>query len=450
MLALIGLGFEGLLLTLPFAGNLREALPTFLFAWTGLHGLMVLAFVTARRLEGRRAMCFIFLMAALFRLTLLPSWPSLSDDIFRYLWDGRLILEGLNPYGLVPSDPALAPLRDRAIYPAINSLAFHSVYPPLAQGVFAAAVALGRLLPGGEAFWSVLWLKTMFAGFDLAAVGLMLLLLERMKRPLRWGLLYAWNPLPIVEFAGSGHTDALLVFGLMLTLWACAARRERLASFGIAFAALGKALPALLVPFVLQRIGWRRAGWVIAFGMAGAWPLWHPERIANYLESVRLYFAWFEFNGGLYLGLKALGHWVWDRDISKSLGPALGFAQLAWILCVFARFGFGSRPAQRVRPDAPSPAARPLAGAFMAALGGYLVLATTVHPWYVTWVLPMVPLAGGAAWPWLAFATGFSYLAYASVPAELAAPWILFTWVPFALLIVWDVVMAARRRPDSA
>lgn len=195
----------------------------------------------------------ILLGALIFRLLLLPQVPWLSRDSWRYLWDARVTLHGFSPYVYVPENPILRPLRDALIYGNSGYRGVPTVYPPVSEGVYV----LSYLLAPSNLFV----LKAIFLGFDmLTCVGLVLLLQQRRRDP-RLVLLYAWCPLPIVEFAIEGHVDALTATFVVLTLLFATKRDESvwwrvLLGILIACATLTKIYPILLLLMVTRRRDW--------------------------------------------------------------------------------------------------------------------------------------------------------------------------------------------------
>ena len=195
----------------------------------------------------------ILLGAFLFRILLLPQVPWLSRDSWRYVWDARVILHGFSPYVYAPDSPILKPLRDMLIYGNSGYRNVPTVYPPGAEGVYV----LSYLLAPSNLFV----LKAIFFCFEmLTCIGLALLLRQRGRDP-RLMLLYAWCPLPIVEFAIEGHLDALtatLIISILFfapkrdkTIWWCV-----LLGVLIALATLTKIYPILLLLVVTRRRDW--------------------------------------------------------------------------------------------------------------------------------------------------------------------------------------------------
>src|SRR5262249_43629810 len=164
----------------------------------------------------RPRLALILAVAALMRCAVLLAPPSLSDDLYRYVWDGRVAAAGINPYRYVPSDSHLAALRDNAIYPHINRKTYApTIYPPVAELIFLATSRISE---------SVGWMKATMVAFDVASVAILLRLLTLARLPRERILVYAWHPLILWEFAGSGHIDAAVVGFVVLALWA--RRRE--------------------------------------------------------------------------------------------------------------------------------------------------------------------------------------------------------------------------------
>ncbi len=196
-----------------------------------------------------RSLAVILVFAALLRLTILFAPPYLSDDIYRYVWDGRVQAAGVNPYRFVPADPALQGLRDGAVYQHINRRDYaHTIYPPLAQSIFLGITRVSE---------SVTWMKTCMVGFEVVAIWLLLRLLVLLGLPAQRVLIYAWHPLTVWEFAGSGHVDAAAIALLAVALWARQRKFPALTGIVLAGATLVKLFPALLFPALYRRWDWK-------------------------------------------------------------------------------------------------------------------------------------------------------------------------------------------------
>ena len=197
----------------------------------------------------RWSMGWIIGVALVARLGLLAFPPFMSSDVFRYAWDGRVQAHGINPYRYVPTDPALAQLRDAAIFPNINRLDYaHTIYPPAAQLVFLAA---------GEAGYSITASKLALLLLEAAGMAALWRVLVLAGLPPARLLIYAWNPLAIWSAAADGHVDAAAVGFVGLALLASVVGRQGLTGALLGAAILTKFLPLVVAPALWRRWGWR-------------------------------------------------------------------------------------------------------------------------------------------------------------------------------------------------
>jgi hypothetical protein len=213
----------------------------------GLYFITVWLICRARR--ARSTLIIVLVFAALFRLSLLFAPPYLSDDIYRYVWDGRVQAAGINPYRYIPADAALASLRDEAIYPKINRRDYaHTIYPPVAQMIYFCATRVSE---------SVTWMKLVMVGFEALTLLVLMRLLASFNWPPQRALVYAWHPLVVWEIAGSGHLDAAMIAFISLALVARRRNWETAAGIALACATLVKFFPIVLFPALYRRWGWR-------------------------------------------------------------------------------------------------------------------------------------------------------------------------------------------------
>ncbi len=213
------------------------------FAQSAIYLVAVWIVLTVR--SSRTTLFLVLGFAVLFRLSIIFAPPYLSDDLYRYIWDGRVQAAGVNPYRYVPSAPELAQLRDDKIYPKINRRDYaHTIYPPVAEALFLLTTRISE---------SIVWMKLTMVGFEVIAVWAIAQLLASLGLPRERLLIYAWHPLIVWEFAGSGHVDAIAVAFMALALLAW--RKNRHAGIGLALAGatLIKLFPLVLFPAFLRR-----------------------------------------------------------------------------------------------------------------------------------------------------------------------------------------------------
>ncbi len=199
--------------------------------------------------DSRSLLIIGLILAALFRLSILFSPPYLSDDIYRYVWDGRVQAAGINPYHYIPADQSLAGLRDEKIYPNINRRDYaRTMYPPVAEGVFFLTTRPSE---------SVTWMKAMMVGFEGIAVWAIVQLLGSFGLARQRVLIYAWHPLVVWEFAGSGHLDAIAIAFIALALLVRRKNAEATMGVTLACATLVKFFPLVLFPVLYKRWSWK-------------------------------------------------------------------------------------------------------------------------------------------------------------------------------------------------
>ncbi|MBV8142186.1 MAG: DUF2029 domain-containing protein [Verrucomicrobia bacterium] len=215
---------------------------------SGIPFLFAVWWTFRRKQFPANTLLIILVGGALFRLVLVPLYPPrLSTDIYRYIWDGRVQEAGLNPYLYLPVDPRLAKLRDHAIYPNINRKNYaHTIYPPVAQIFFFLVARVTRSVPG---------FKGVIVLVDLVTMALVAATLRAIGQPEERVIVYAWHPLPIFEFGGAGHIDALMICFIALALFARVHQKFGLAGFALGAATLVKLFPVILLPALYQRWG---------------------------------------------------------------------------------------------------------------------------------------------------------------------------------------------------
>ncbi len=326
----------------------------------------------------RQSLRFWLTIAFLARFMLVFSFPNLSDDIYRFIWDGYLINAGYNPFDQLPGyylDNAFnIPGIDQALFEQLNSPAYFTIYPPIAQFTFATATFL---FP--QSWWgSAVVMKLFLFVFELGNLVLIMRLLSQNNKPVRQVLLYALNPLIIIEIMGNLHFEGAMIFFLLLSLWFLARQHWHYSAVAFAFSIASKLLPLMFLPFLIQRLGWKTS--VKYFALLGATllllfaPLLSGVFFSNFGESLNLYFRRFEFNASLYNVLKWVGYQQYGYNLIKYIGPMLALTTFVGII-LSALLERGKKWEE-------------LFGLFLFAITLYLINTPTVHPWYLC--LPLV------------------------------------------------------------
>lgn len=364
MLALC-LGLEALLFVL-VAGAAREGASTWtiLLALGASFGPYAGVLVYSRALRDTRGVDALVMLAV---ATLGAIWlfapPTLSDDLYRYVWEGRLWLEGFNPYRLAPDDPALAPLRDE-LWRSINNKPLATIYPPLSQILFA----LGAKLGGG-----VLGMQALGLAALVAATGWTRKLTGNPRVALAVGL----NPLLSSVSCLDGHLDVLVGAAFLTAAYALTHERFVSAAFAVCAAVGLKVVGLVALPFL-----WPRPK--VLVGAAGLsalllWPVWAFRTPTDPVSGASQFAMRWRGNESVFAALDWLSRALFPDSVA-AIAPRI-FAGLA-MMCILAIV-----LSRRMRP----------ASGIRIALWSVLLLSPQVHPWYLGWILPLELAAGGRA-----------------------------------------------------
>jgi alpha-1,6-mannosyltransferase len=327
-------------------------------------------------LRSRGLIIVIIGLGLVMRLMLV--WlPADSTDIYRYVWDGRVQNAGVNPYSLVPADPALTALRDSVIYPNINRADYaRTIYPPAAEMFFLVVTRVTE---------SVVGMKVAMVSVETIGILVMLSLLRRWKQPLNRILLYIWHPLPVREFAGSGHIDVLAMTLMLLAILAAERKSPWLAGLALAAGSLVKYLPVVIAPAIWRRWDARMTlGFLLSVGLLYLPYLGAGSKVFGFLPG------YFDEEGlragsGIYL-LSLISEITvlppWTSTAYFSVGAALLLA-------------IGLHSARR--PDSNSFDLR--AAALLYTM--FLIVVSPHYAWYFTSLVPFVCLLPSASLIWL-------------------------------------------------
>ena len=413
---LSGLVMETLFLGVTGLGELNRAIPLFLL----LYSVIFAAYLWSARavLAAAKPPSAVWIVgfALLFRATLFFSAPSLSDDVYRYVWDGTLVNHGINPYQYAPGAPELSAYRD-TLYERINHKDIGTPYGPIMMLASATAEQFAH---------SIHAMKILFLVFDGLVILLLLRLLDMAGKPRSHVLLYAWNPLAVVEIAGSGHNDILAVFLMLASLYLLLSERARAASFAAMSAVAAKYFALLFLPAVWKRLG--PSKWFIApLGLALFFGPFYSHLDQHFASVFKVGATW-RFNDGTFAFLNFI---TGSSDISKAIAAAI-FAAVA--VTIYR----GNMP--------------PLKGA-MWLIGSALLLTSTLYPWYLLWLLPFLCFYPQRAWILFTGLVMLSYhvvIRYAAEGVWEESLWVkLGIYAPFFTLLLADMWRSHRARATA-
>jgi hypothetical protein len=351
-----------------------------------------LAAAALLRTPRRAAVPLLLLGAVALQALAVSVPPQLTDDYFRYAWDGRVQAAGIDPYRYTPTDPALAGLRTPWLFPTgcatagepvctrLNHPGSPTIYPPVAQGWFWLLHVLTR--PLGPDGGGALALQLAAAALALATTVALLLILHRHGDP-RTAVLWAWCPTVVLEAGNNAHVDVLAAFLLVLALGAAVAERPLVAGVGTGAAVAAKLLPLLVVPALAafwlgRKPRWRRAGYGAA-GLVGVLAAAYVPHLLAVGPRVL----------GFLPGYLAEEGYGGERRFAlvRVVAPE-ALAATATVIIVLAA---AALLAGKSRGEAPWRGALVLVGVTFAAIG-------ITYPWYALLLVALVALDGRAEW----------------------------------------------------
>ncbi len=324
---------------------------------------------------------FLLITGILARLIFISVEPHLSQDFYRFIWDGELVVNFINPYLETPNslmeNLGLPIANAQELYQGMGSLSakHYSSYPPLHQLVFALAALLG----GKSIMGSVIVMRVSIILADLGIFYFGRKLLKKLNRSPHLICWYFLNPLVIVELTGNLHFEGIMLFFLVWSLYLLSQDKWQLAGVVMACSISVKLVPLLFMPLFLNHLGLKKS--LFFYFIIGVTslvlfvPFYHPDFISNYSQTVGLWFSNFEFNAGIYNVAKKIAISMDEKpwEFIKDYGKVVPYITLVTaILLTFLRNNKDLLT---------------LMTSMMWIITLYYMISTTVHPWYIISIL---------------------------------------------------------------
>ena len=353
----------------------------------------------------------IIMAGIILRLSVLFIAPTASDDIFRYIWDGKVQAHGINPYLYAPADETLRSLHSTMVPGLVNFPAMKTIYPPLAEWIFWISYSLF-----GE---SILGFKIPLLVAEIATLFLLRGILRRLGLPAVWIALYSLCPLPIMQFMIDGHLDALgLPFVLLFVLF-WIQQKHVPALYWLGLAAAIKLVPLIFIPFAFRELrGWKRLMAIgIPLGILGLVYLPYIIGKGAPFEALGTFSSRWAFNGSVF-------HLIYP--VIQDNTPAHHISTVLFLM--WAGFLYFRKHA--------------FLDSLRLAMFGFFVFAPTVHPWYLTWLAVLLPFQ--FRWSTIAFIAVVSLANIVVVDYRMAGVWQesgIVLWSEYGILaavMIWE------------
>ncbi|SCY43906.1 Protein of unknown function [Nonlabens sp. Hel1_33_55] len=370
------------------------------------------------------------------RLVFLWDTPNLSQDFFRFIWDGHMLLNGYNPYLYLPDDIMANGVdfipNATLLHASMGELSsgHYTNYPPFNQFFFAAAAFLG----GKSVVMTVVWMRVFIIIAEILIFIYGIKLLRILGKPAELILLYYLNPFVMIELTGNLHWEGVMACLMLIGVYhfICYDRIKSPIYLGLGI--LLKLLPLMILPLLLKSLKWKKLilffGILAAVLIAGFAPFLSSELFDKYSSSVGLWFNSFEFNASIYYLIRAIGYEIIGYNIIGTVGKILSIIILISILAL-AAFRKNQFPEF-------------LLSSILFSFTIYLLLSTTVHPWYLT-----IPLLFSIftkyryviVWSFLVFV---SYSAYSNTEYQENLWWVAAEYLIVVGILIFELLSRKR------
>ncbi|MFC2109408.1 glycosyltransferase 87 family protein [Bacteroidota bacterium] len=322
-------------------------------------------------IDNKQNLKILFAIAIIFRLILLVATPNLSNDFYRFIWDGRMIWDGLNPYLYLPEVNTNIVAEGQALYKGMGSMngSHYTCYPPFNQLTFLIpAVLFSKNLLG-----STIVMRLLVIAADVGTYYYGKKLLAHFKFSEHKILFYLLNPFIILELTGNLHFEGVMIFFMVASLYYMFTNKWILSAILFAVSVSVKLIPLLFLPVFIKKLGLKKATYYyLIVGVLNVLffiPFLSQELVDNFMSSIHLYFQNFEFNASIYYIVREIGYQVKGYNIIQTVG------KITPIIVIVSTL-FLSFYRKNKQPTI-------LFTSLLFAILIYYSLASVVHPWYI-------------------------------------------------------------------
>lgn len=425
-------GTEGFFYDLP---NARMPFGRFLFLYTTAFVLYFKAVYKISTLSSNKRNIFIVLAGAIvFRLVLTVSVPIHENDIYRYIWDGKVSISGINPYKYPPTYASIKPAaldqqndfkklksirdEDPSSYRRMSYKYVPTIYPPFAQGLFAISTILAR--------GSVWFMKLLFVLLDIGVVFLLYNILKLLKHNPLYVIVYAWNPLVLKEIANSGHYDSLVICCVVAAIYFILKEKYLISSICLGLGVLSKFFPLIYVPFFLIKKQYRAFFLCTTIIITAYLPflIWGKTDLKHIFAGLGSYTQKWSANGFIFEFLYSLLSFFYIDPYILSKMMCGGIFASVWIFIIFKKQDVVKR--------------------MFLSVSALFLLSPVGDPWYFCWVVPFLCIYRKYSMIFLTFLLILSYFIFSRDFGMFSVGWfkiknlLLIQYVPFYILLLYE------------
>jgi hypothetical protein len=389
-------------------------------------GILLIARRSDTLARNKRLFVIIVAVAVVIRLMVAIGAGEaavLSDDVYRYIFEGKMVASDYNPFVISPMEMAGSGIADTVIYPHINHPNLPTIYPPLSQYVFTASYLIG-----GD---SLVGFKIVSVIFELATLLVLLLFVRKSGLPEWTYFIYLLSPLVIIEFLYSNHLDILAMPFFVGSLYFISQRQATASGITLALAALVKLFAFFFIPiFFFYLRGKERVWFLLAFVVAFV-VVYSPFLLTAGPEafgSLWKYLGTWQFNGSIHVLFKAI---VGEQAARVIVGAMFGLAVAG--LALYRRGDMN-----------------PIVRTFWA-FGFYIILTPSLFSWYLVWILPLLMVTRNMAFLVLSGTIFLSY--HVLIGYYTHGAWSEYWWlrvaeyIPFYGLLIYQLI---KNKPGLA
>jgi hypothetical protein len=362
---------------------------------------------------------FIIITGIIFRITVIPAAPTTSPDVFRYMWEGKIVAHGINPYQVPPGAYRLNQYHSD-LWAKIGFKNMTSIYPPFAQVAFLIGYKLS-----GESVWG---LKVVYLICEIITLIILLKLLRLKKINPGYVILYAWLPIPVMEYFINAHIDAVGITFFILFLYNIEKGRNKLSAVFFALSFLVKFYPIMLFPLLIKKIGIKKLVTFTSVFLLTTLIFYAPFLTSDFAikNSLTTYLLRWEFNGSVYNLIKMFS----DQDLARIMCGILLIINITIISFKYRDFVNGTF------------------GVFLS----FVIFATTIYPWYLGWIAALNPVLNFYSVLSLLFTSNFSNFTPMGKVWQEYWRVLLIEYLPFSLLLYIDLrnrIFSKKTNPSS-